>query len=742
MVHQTQNSPEELSLPPATIDYESRSAADINKVGSWKYSLDPSTEILCLVYRLPYWPEGRTALWHPAFPDLNLAECALCTQEERDALPELFTWVNEGHLIEAHNAFFERGIWLNIQVPQFGWPAIPAHQWRCSAAKAAACALPRKLEMAGLALRLKIQKDLDGHKVMLKMSKPRKPRKKEVEAWKKVHGRKPMPKLWHRDLGLLQRLFAYCRQDVLAEELLSHSIPDLSPDEVQMYLLDQTINQRGFQLDPLAVSSALRLIAAEVKLLNAELTKLTNGQVEKATQRARMIKWFGAQGLTLINTQKATLDSLLSEEDPTTLTMSSKARRGLELVRTLGRSSTAKYETMRQQGCSDWRVRGGLLYHGATTGRWSGKGVQPHNFVKGGIKNMEEAWDLIKTEDRQAIMHYVADAKDHPTVTMGEVMKMLAEALRGAIISSPGMNLYVADFASIEARVLLWLAKDESGLEIFRKRQDIYMDMATSTYGYPVTDKKKQADERALGKVAILGLGYQMGAGKFVDTAWTMGKIRLPEDLPCDICEYESRHHRDMDDDHAYVHVGTEMSAVRVVDAYRAKYHKVVAMWKAQEAAAMSAVARPGVTVREGRMSWKVEGIFLFCTLPSGRRLSYPYPQLKMKHTPWGTEQIGLTFMGVNPNTHQWERLTTYGGMIVENQTQAVARDLMAVGMMRAERTGVYEIILSVHDELIAEAHPAWADVQEFERLMAKTPPWAKGCPVEAEGWTGKRYKK
>lgn len=422
-----------------------------------------------------------------------------------------------------------------------------------------------------------------------------------------------------------------------------------------------------------------------------------------------MIKWFASQGLTLFDTQKATLDGMLSPDSRDLAHMSSTARRGLELVRTLGRSSTAKYQTMKLWACPDWRVRGGLLFHGASTGRWSGAGVQPHNFVRGNIKDIEAVWATLKTLDRQTIINFAFDGK-HP---VGEIMKPLAESLRGAIIASAGKNLYVADFASIEARVLLWLANDQEGLEIFRRGEDIYMDMASAIYGYRVHDKEKQKDERALGKVAILGLGYQMGASKFVDTAFDMGGLTIDEDL-----------------------------AQTTVDAYRAKYWRVKQMWYDQEAAAKQAVATPGRTIKEGRMSWKVEGVFLFCTLPSGRRLAYPFPQLRLKDTPWGEKQTGLTFMGMSPITHQWDRLTTYGGMIVENQTQAVARDLMAVGMLRAEKTGIYAIILSVHDELIAEAHPSWGSVKEFERLMSRTPPWAKGCPVEAEGWTGKRYRK
>ncbi len=695
-------------LGRATIDFESRSAVSLRKCGSWRYSLDPSTEVLCLVFRLPYWKKGRTALWHPAYPLLGLKECEL---GEPELLPELFEWIKEGELIEAHNAWFERGLWTNIMVPRYGFPGIAHAQWRCSAATAAALSLPRALEIATIALRLKVHKDMEGSKVMKKMTKPRKPRKKEIAAWKESFGSKPLPRLYHESRPLLEALFAYCRKDVLAEECLSSRLPDLSQSEQELYLLDQKINERGFQLDREAVSTALFMISKEVVQLNKELVKLTGGKVQKATQRKQMMEWLSTQGLDLTDTQGATIDLYLSPECQTPL--SKNARRGLELMRTLGRSSTAKFDTMKQWACQDWRVRGSLLWHGASTGRWSGQGVQPHNFVRGGIKDMEEAWTVIKSKDRQAIMEYVPDEKDHPEAKMGEVMRMLAEALRGAIISSEGKNLYVADFAGIEARCLLWLADDQKGLQIFHDDRDIYMDMAGSIFGYPVTDKKKQAYERALGKVAILGLGYQMGWSKFITTAWDLGKVKIDEEL-----------------------------SKQTVNAYRTKYAKVKQMWYDQEAAAIEAVQNKYKRVKCGKMVWVYEDIFLYCILPSGRRLAYCYPAIQEKLTSWGEKKPTLTFMAMDPKIHKWRRQTTYGGMIVENQTQAVARDFMAHGMVCAEETGKYQIVLSVHDELIGEGHPAWCSVQEFEQLMSTIPDWGEGCPVVAEGWAGKRYRK
>lgn len=372
----------------AVCDFETRSACNLKDCGAWKYSLDPSTEVMCLVYRLPYWPDGRTALWTPAYPKPGIPE-----NFDAESLLELCDWITAGELLEAHSAFFERAIWTNILAPTHGFPLPHPSTWRCSAAKAAAHALPRKLEDAGAALKLDIRKDDEGHKLMLKLSKPRKPRKKERELWAASHGNEPHPTLYFEDLASFQRLWKYCASDVLAEEALSEALDDLSETETPNYILDQAMNQRGFRLDMEAVEIALDLIAKESALLNAELSQLTGGSVERATQRDRMKAWLKTQDVHIFDTKGATIDALLQGDDenqsaepgelpPWVETLPAPARRALEILRTLGRSSTAKYETMLDWACGDGRVRGGLLYHGATTGRWSGAGVQPHNFPK------------------------------------------------------------------------------------------------------------------------------------------------------------------------------------------------------------------------------------------------------------------------------------------------------------------------------------------------------------------------
>ena len=709
--------------PRATIDFETRSACILGGTkgcGAWTYSMHPTTEVLCMAWRLPHWEEGRTGLWHPAFPELGLADRCSYDPQSYEDLIELVYWIQDGGLIEAHNVFFEYSIWSNVCLPIHGFPTVQHEQWRCSAAKASAHALPRALEDAASALRLEVRKDMDGSKVMKKVTKPRKARKKELQTWEE-QGVAPPARLYHEELEQLETLWAYCRQDVLAEEALSDALPDLSEDETALFLMDLAINAAGFQLDMDGVAAALILIEQQATILNAELAVLTEGTVKKATERAKMIAWFDSQGLWLDNTQGDTLDDLLhSVREGRRRDVSPKARRALEIVRALGRSSTAKYTAMRNWAASDGRVRGGLRYHGASTGRWAGAGVQPHNFVRGDMKepgvgsdHMEALWATIKSLDAAALAAFVPNLK--AGTPFGDVMTALSQACRGAIIPTPGKTLYIADFASIEARVLMWLAEDEDALAMFRSGADIYSELAIVIYKRPI-NKHDHPKERQLGKAGILGCGYQMGAAKFVDTARDMFQITI-----------------------------TFEESQNVVDAYRKKFWRVKDEWGEQEYAAIEAMLT-GEAIEAGCVVWEKETlptgyVVLYCTLPSGRRLAYPDAKVQMRETSWGAMKQTLTYMGINMYNSQWERQLTYGGKLVENIVQAISRDLMVAGMIAASAAG-YEMILTVHDEMISERIDGQGSLAEFETLMATTPPWAEGCPVSAEGYCGKRYRK
>ena len=286
----------------------------------------------------------------------------------------------------------------------------------------------------------------------------------------------------------------------------------------------------------------------------------------------------------------------------------------------------------------------------------------------------------------------------------------------GTLITQGFLSHNCADYASIEARVVMWLAGEEHGLELFRTGADIYCDMASDIYGYPVT--KAHTKERGMGKIAILGLGYQMGAAKFQAQCALQGQ--------------------EIDDEFAQ----------QVVTAYREKYATIRQLWYDQEDAAITAVrrgthrdARYTLPVQAGLVHWQLLGRFLYCTLPSGRRLAYPDAKIQSRITPWGAEKPALTYKGVNGFAHQWQRQHAYGGMLVENITQAISRDILADALIRCEKSDIFTPILTCHDEIIAEGEPGLS-VKQFEQLVSENPSWGSGIPIAAEGWSGARYRK
>ena len=276
------------------------------------------------------------------------------------------------------------------------------------------------------------------------------------------------------------------------------------------------------------------------------------------------------------------------------------------------------------------------------------------------------------------------------------------------MIPTEGKAFFGGDYASIEARVLLWLAEDERALDLFREGKDIYLDLAATIYGVEPESIAKSSIERQLGKQGILGCGYGMGHEKFMGTCDQYG-IDIDEGM-----------------------------ARKVVETYRNRYNKVKNLWYDMERAAISAV-ETGEMKFCGKIGWGMDGDFLYAKLPSKRLMAYYKPEIRMTETPWGKEKLTLTYMATNSVTRKWERDRTYGGKLVENVTQAVARDLMAEAMLRCEEAG-YEVILTVHDEIVTEKENG--NVKDFEVLMSECPKWADGIPVEVEGWTGQRYLK
>lgn len=268
------------------------------------------------------------------------------------------------------------------------------------------------------------------------------------------------------------------------------------------------------------------------------------------------------------------------------------------------------------------------------------------------------------------------------------------------------------DFSAIEARVLLWLADDKKGLKTFYDGRCIYLEMASEIFKVPVDSVNET--QRSLGKNTILGCGFGMGGEKFHTTCNSWGVKTTPQE------------------------------ALQAVKTYRQKFNRVVNLWYRTDEAAIFAVKNPGRQIRHGKVIFLYDGNFLYCKLPSGRLLYYYKPEVIKSKTPWETVRDQLTYMGVNSKTHKWERLQTYGGKLVENITQAVARDLMASAINMLENHN-YKVIFTAHDEIVCEifeGNICGSTLNQYLGIMCQTPKWADGIPVEAKGWIGTEYRK
>ncbi len=334
------------------------------------------------------------------------------------------------------------------------------------------------------------------------------------------------------------------------------------------------------------------------------------------------------------------------------------------------------------------------MYHGASTGRWSGRHFQPQNLPRPAFKNTDVCIELFQYQDAQLL-----------EVIYNDAMEALSSCLRGMLCAPKGKRLMVSDYSAIEARVLAWLAGQQDVLEVFQHHGLLYEHTASRIYGIPL--EKITEEQRVIGKVATLALGYQGGARAFQGMAQVYG-VEIETDL-----------------------------ADRIKNDWRKANRNIVQFWWNIEKAAIQATQNPNVCFHYRLIHFRTLHPYLFCRLPSGRLLAYYQPRII--EGDFKAEQ--LSFMGSHSVTRQWERQKTYGGKLVENITQAVARDLMAEAMLRIEAAG-YEIVLSVHDELIAEASNGFGSVEEFQHLMCQLPDWAKGLPLKSQGFECQRYRK
>lgn len=707
-------------------DFETRSMVDLKKQGAFKYSLDDSTQPTCLAFKI----RGEPTVYFLPFEVINRS-----WKELPENLRALWTrLIEEDYEFAGHNAFFERCIYTNILVARYGWPKLPFRKYRCTAAKAAACALPRNLEGAGEAMKLRIQKDKRGYVAMMATCKPT----RKWNDWNKLQekirtgariteksrlkAQEPEPPMFLEPLpidkikevlaaphkyspDIVKRaetwntLYVYCKIDVKAEEVLDISLPDLSPAEQEIWFLNQMLNWRGLRVDVPTVNKVIGMMEAEGKKKLKELDTLTMGLVTKPGARKSILEFLALEGVELPDLRSKTVEDKLKDFD-----ISEDMHRLLEIRKALTMTSTKKYYSLQQRAHVDERVRDILMYHGASTGRDTGTGIQPHNFPRG----------LLKVSKDKPYAHVDNVAECDPEmlqILYGDSLAVLFSAiLRNMIVPSEGHELFVADFSKIEVAVLWWLSDNAPGLKILNSGKDPYIYMAAANTGRKYEDIPDEGDDRQLGKAQVLGCGFGMGPPKFQKTAWDMYRLKL-----------------------------TLEQAQLAVANYRQANAAVPALWKAYEKVAIEAVETGGV-YHAGHCKFFVKDNFLWVQLPSGRRLAYRDPQIAWRESDFGPRKT-LEFWAVNSKTKKWALERTWGGTLTENIVQAVARDLMMPAMLRLEKSG-YKALLMVHDEGITEKPFGKGSIEEFVKIMTAPPPWAVGLPLEAKGWKGPRYRK
>lgn len=743
-------------MSEARIDFETRSDVDLKKRGQGPYFASPHFRALGASYRID---TGPLRDWEHGQP---------CPADLREH-------VEKGGYIRAFNASFERQCFQELH-KRHGWPLPAIDRYRCTAAEAAAMTLPRSLDGVGEALGLDIRKDKEGTRLIRKFCMPRRPRKDEDPAgiyWNE-------PEDHPEDYALFVK---YRQTDVLTEEAAARRILPLSDAEQAVYTLNETINSRGIRIDRRSALAALRLADKAKKVLDREIKIATGGYVTACNQATRLVEWVQNQGVVLDSAGKAEITDLLEFDD-----IPDNVRKALELRQEAAKTSVAKLQAMLNRASEDGRVRGTSMYHGAGTGRFQSTGVNTSNLPRP-RREYEDAhprtdvlFEAFRQEEPELLQFLYGPQ-------LGRPLHLVSDAIRGFIWAAPGHDLLQADYSGIEGAVIAWTAGEDWKVQALfdiiadPSLPDMYRRTAASILNLPLdVVTKKHWARQAVGKVSELALGFGGGVPAFYSMSRNYNVKLDPLYAPVWENTDEQRREKAVKRYEGQVKRGLSATAVLSREAWlaceiikigwRASNPAIAQSWKDLETAVREAVETPGSITRAAKVDYIVKHGFLLARLPSGRCLAYAAPRLKpqvwaklkLADGSWSESEVmeredaerrerkgvvkiegrtsdKVTFVGVNGKTKRWERSGLYGGLIAENNTQAIARDLLVNGMLKAEAAG-YPIIATVYDEIITEVPHGFGSVDAFEKLICELPAWANGMPLTAGGWVGKRYRK
>lgn len=621
---------------------------------------------------------------------LNGAPSVCCDIAQGELLPD---WVLDALcdpqcLKHAYNAAFEWGC-----LSKFMGRQLPPEQWRCTMFHGLYAGYPAGLDAAGRALGLPENKrKLSTGKALIRyFCVPCTPTKSNGGR------RRNLP---NHDPARWELFKEYNAQDVTTEMEIERRLSLITvPDWLQrQWETDLLINARGVAVDMEMVNVALEIGATVRERLTQEAIRISGLSNPNSVQQ--LSAWLEQEtGEEVTDLRKDTVAKMIAQAPDIP-----EVQRMLEIRQELGKTSTKKYDAIEQAVCPDGRVRGLLQFYGANrTGRWAGRLVQVQNLPRTYTQPLELARNLVKQRKL-----------DNLRLIYGSVPDTLSQLIRTAFVASDGNVLIDADFSAIEARVISWLAGEQWRLEVFKTHGKIYEASASQMFGVPIERIKKGNPEYALrqkGKVAELALGYQGGAGALINMgALDMG---IPED--------------DLPD---------------IVQRWRDTNKRICDLWYKMNSAAVEAIST-GCSVGVGRLlvsceydaAHEVE--YLTVLLPSGRKLYYNSPQIG--ENKWGGPSI--SYMGMDQTTKKWKRIETYGGKLVENCVQAVARDCLAQAIENLEKEGL-PVVFHIHDEVVIDCRADTATLDDVVNIMSRPIPWAPGLPLNADGWVGGFFKK
>lgn len=705
-----------------SIDIETYSDVDISKSGVYRYTESPAFEIILIAYKLDNGPVKVLETWDRSW---QADRGSLDTMKHVRGCAEFWDALTDPECVKyAYNANFERTC-----LARWTGRDMPPEEWRCTMVHAATLGLPGKLKDVGEALGLPMeeQKDRAGTLLIQYFCKPCKPTKANKGRTRNYP---------YHDPEKWARFVEYNRQDVVTESAIRDrlEIYRIPETEQQLWSLDQHMNDHGIRVDLKMVRNIIDFDEVYQEELREEAREITG--LENPNSLAQLKEWFAREcGLNVESITKDTIPRIEEELKDfvggllITPEQYARALRMLRIRQEMGKTSTRKYVAMQNATCADGRLRGILQFYGANrTGRWAGRIVQVHNLPQNRIPDLELARDLAAGGDLDGLQ-----------LLFGEVPFVFSQLVRTAFIPSDGCTFVVADFSAIEARVVAWLAGEEWVLDAFEAGKDIYCETASRMYHKPVEKHGQNAELRQKGKIATLACGYQGGIGamKSMDRSGSIPE----EELQSIVNQW-----RDANPMICRLWRDYEVSAKTAILERRTVKRGIRIRATEEELAAREYMAdgpvrpysiRPGVNVEFSYINGN-----LFIKLPSGRKLCY-----------WGaTVEDGddgrqhLFYRGVNQTTRQWAKAETYGGKLVENVTQAVARDCLAETIKNVDAAG-YSIVMHVHDEIICDVpRKEWdgnrSDLRVITEIMAKPPAWAPGLPLKGDGYVTPFYKK